>query len=179
MNPPAPRAAAPADNWPAIRSVRAKTPGLARAHEAYPWIEGLVEVRPGHALRGEDAADRRPRWPAVDSAAKTPPAEAACARRMPSSRYLAERHLASNVLPARLRGIYPFALLVPSALHLPPLGPPVLMKLLAFRGQDQADVEALLRDDETRLADVSDYLADRAPDLLIRLGEVLSTARPS
>jgi hypothetical protein len=55
----------------------------------------------------------------------------------------------------------------------------VLMKLLAFRGQDQADVAALLRDDETRLADVSDYLAERAPDLLIRLGEVLSAARSS
>lgn len=55
----------------------------------------------------------------------------------------------------------------------------VLMKLLAFRGQDQADVEALLRDDETRLADVSDYLAEHAPDLLIRLGEVLSVARSS
>ena len=55
----------------------------------------------------------------------------------------------------------------------------VLMKLLAFRGQDPADVEALLRDDETRLADVSDYLAERAPDLLIRLGEVLSVARSS
>jgi hypothetical protein len=55
----------------------------------------------------------------------------------------------------------------------------VLMKLLGFRGQDQADVEALLRDDETRLADVSDYLAEHAPDLLIRLGEVLSVARSS
>jgi hypothetical protein len=52
----------------------------------------------------------------------------------------------------------------------------ILMKLIAFRGQDQADVEALLRDDETRLADVSDYLAERAPDLLIRLGQVLSVA---
>lgn len=55
----------------------------------------------------------------------------------------------------------------------------VLMKLLAFRGQDRADVEALLRDDDARLADVSDYLAERAPELLIRLGEVLSTARSS
>lgn len=55
----------------------------------------------------------------------------------------------------------------------------VLMKLLAFREQDRADVEALLRDDESRLADVSDYLADRAPELLIRLGEVLSVARSS
>lgn len=54
----------------------------------------------------------------------------------------------------------------------------VLMKLIAFRGQDQADVEALLRDDETRLADVSDYLAEHAPELLIRLGQVLSVARP-
>lgn len=53
----------------------------------------------------------------------------------------------------------------------------VLMKLLAFRAQDQADVAALLRDDETRLADVSDYLAQHAPDLLIRLGEVLSATR--
>ncbi len=53
------------------------------------------------------------------------------------------------------------------------------MKLLAFRGQDQADVEALLRDDDTRLADVSDYLAERAPDLLIRLGQVLSVPRSS
>jgi hypothetical protein len=52
----------------------------------------------------------------------------------------------------------------------------ILMKLIAFRGQDQADVEALLRNDETRLADVSDYLAERAPDLLIRLGQVLSVA---
>lgn len=55
----------------------------------------------------------------------------------------------------------------------------VLMKLLAFRGQDQADIEALLRDDETRIADVSDYLAEHAPDLLIRLGQLLSVARPS
>lgn len=54
----------------------------------------------------------------------------------------------------------------------------VLMKLLAFRGQDQADVVALLRDDDTRIADVSDSLAEHAPDLLIRLGEVLATARP-
>jgi hypothetical protein len=50
----------------------------------------------------------------------------------------------------------------------------VLMKLLAFRAQDRADVEALLQEDETRLADVSDYLAEHAPDLLIRLGQVLS-----
>ena len=32
---------------------------------------------------------------------------------------------------------------------------------------------------DARLADVSDYLAERAPELLIRLGEVLSTARSS
>ena len=54
----------------------------------------------------------------------------------------------------------------------------VLMKLLAFRPQDRADVEALLRNDETRLADVSDYLAEHAPDLLIRLGQVLSARSP-
>lgn len=34
---------------------------------------------------------------------------------------------------------------------------------------------ALLRDDEVRLADVSDYLAEHAPDLLIRLGQVLAS----
>lgn len=54
----------------------------------------------------------------------------------------------------------------------------VLMKLLAFRPQDRADVEALLRNDETRLADVSDYLVEHAPELLIRLGQVLSARSP-
>ena len=54
----------------------------------------------------------------------------------------------------------------------------VLMKLIAFRPQDRADVEALLRNNETRLADVSDYLAEHAPDLLIRLGQVLSARSP-
>lgn len=49
----------------------------------------------------------------------------------------------------------------------------VAMKLLALRPQDQADVAALLQVDEARLAEVSDYLADRAPELLIRLGELL------
>ena len=48
----------------------------------------------------------------------------------------------------------------------------VLMKLFAFRALDQPDVEGLLQDDDTRLADVSDYLAEHAPDLLIRLGQV-------
>lgn len=48
----------------------------------------------------------------------------------------------------------------------------VLMKLIAFRVQDRADIEALLRDNEERLAEVSDYLAERAPHLLIRLGEI-------
>ncbi len=50
----------------------------------------------------------------------------------------------------------------------------VLMKLLAFRPQDRADITALLQDNDTRIADVSDYLADRAPELLIRLGELLT-----
>ena len=49
----------------------------------------------------------------------------------------------------------------------------ILMKLLAFRKQDQADVQALLSLDEGQIPDVSDYLAEHAPDMLVRLGRVL------
>lgn len=49
----------------------------------------------------------------------------------------------------------------------------ILMKLLAFRKQDQADVQALLRLNETQIPNISDYLADHSPDLLVRLGSIL------
>jgi hypothetical protein len=50
----------------------------------------------------------------------------------------------------------------------------ILLKLVAFRAQDRADIAALLQGDDARLAEVNDYLAARAPDMLIRLGETLS-----
>jgi hypothetical protein len=76
-----------------------------RARRAHRVSRALSRCARGHAPGGEDAAGRRPRWPAVDGAAKTPPAEAACARRQPSSRYWTERHFASNLADWSGRGL--------------------------------------------------------------------------
>ena len=49
----------------------------------------------------------------------------------------------------------------------------VLMKLAAFRARDQEDVRVLLQRAPGRIRDVRDYLQGQAPELLIRLAEVL------
>ena len=49
----------------------------------------------------------------------------------------------------------------------------VLMKLIAYRPQDRADVAALLSRDDARISRASDYLGEHAPAMLARLGEVL------
>jgi hypothetical protein len=50
----------------------------------------------------------------------------------------------------------------------------VLMKLSAFRVQDQEDVRSLLRVHSCRIREVRDYLQENAPELIIRLAEVLA-----
>jgi len=49
----------------------------------------------------------------------------------------------------------------------------ILMKLAAFRARDQEDVRMLLRPDPGRIREVRDYLQRQAPDLIVRLAEVL------
>jgi hypothetical protein len=85
-------ATVPAQNWPSNARFRRRRRNRPRARRAPRVSRALSRCARGHALRGEDAADQRPRWPAVDGAAKTPPAEAACARRLPSSRYQTKRY---------------------------------------------------------------------------------------
>jgi len=51
----------------------------------------------------------------------------------------------------------------------------VLMKLAAFRPRDQEDVRSLLRRAPGQLRGVRDYLQAQAPELVIRLAEVLAS----
>jgi len=49
----------------------------------------------------------------------------------------------------------------------------MLMKLVAFRPQDQEDVRVLMRSSPERLREVRDYLQTHGPELVTRLAEVL------
>ncbi len=51
----------------------------------------------------------------------------------------------------------------------------VLMKLAASWARDQEDVRALLRLAPQRIREVRDYLQREAPELIVRLAEVLAT----
>ncbi len=50
----------------------------------------------------------------------------------------------------------------------------VLMKLSASRTRDEEDVRVLLRVHPDRIREVRDYLQQQAPELIVRLGEVLA-----
>lgn len=51
----------------------------------------------------------------------------------------------------------------------------VLMKLEAFRARDQEDVRSLLRVHPDQIRTIRDYLQKQAPELIIRLAEVLAS----